>query len=720
LYFAMERVVGMSLDKHIAAARRVQQLPLEPLEAARRFAGVADALGLAHRRRLLHRDVKPGNILVAADGTMALTDFGLAKALDHASVRLTSKGGGFLGTLHYSSPEQALGDELTPASDLYSLGATIFEAVTGELPLAGKTTEALLASILHGTPRRLRDFIAKPPRDLEAVVDKLLSRDPRERYQDGEELARDLQRIADGEPVHIRRLPLHIRLWRRARKNPVLSGAIAAAAVLLLLSLLLLNVWRRERGTTFVLRHQGSLVQIVEDVGRELGPVWGPPGMLTALVGSEPPAVLPSPGVLQALERARLELPDDPVVPALQSAYVDDPEPAATELLRQGRGLGAKLAYDRLIDAAALVRSDGELAVDLLLYRLYVGRGVANLTAAVARPNDARTDLALASYLRPGAAFPKALLAVLDVVQSADPAVAVAALESELQRAAPERLRVIGQLLWAIAGLRPLAQANVMEFPLAYPARRALHDAGARLGGEPATTSLEAGVPTGLAAQYAAAAQDALARSSDPEALRQVVAATLADIDAAVHPDSPLQGWRAVLQLVQPRERARGPLLDREQRPLAPRLQLSAWLDLLQLQPSREFALRWLPRFDELRRNHAGLPGMVRAAAMLHVLAESPEAPRLVQAWLVEADGDPAAWLLRMRLQLRSGALVEARDDAIVAVQESVAPDATLQHVLRICQESSGAFEAGAIEGLRLMVQQFRDVLENAAAAGGR
>ncbi|MBP8302208.1 MAG: serine/threonine protein kinase, partial [Planctomycetes bacterium] len=74
LYFAMERVDGMSLDKHIAAARRSSRLPMDPLEASRRFAGVADALGLAHRRRLLHRDVKPGNILVGSDGTLALTD----------------------------------------------------------------------------------------------------------------------------------------------------------------------------------------------------------------------------------------------------------------------------------------------------------------------------------------------------------------------------------------------------------------------------------------------------------------------------------------------------------------------------------------------------------------------------------------------------------------------------------------------------------------------
>jgi serine/threonine protein kinase len=345
LFFAMERVDGMSLDKHVAAARRLQKQPLQPLDAARRFAGVADALGLAHRRRLLHRDVKPGNIMVAQDGTLALTDFGLAKALDHASMHLTSKGGGFLGTLHYSSPEQALGRELTSASDLYSLGVTIFESITGELPLAGKTTEALLQSILHGTPRRLRDCIPKPPRDLEAVVDKLLSREPGDRYQDGEELARDLQRIADGEPVHIRRLPLHVRLWRRMRKNPVLSGAIAAAVVLLLLTVVLLTVWRRERGQSLVLRHQEQLVEIAKGISHERGDAVGPPALLAALTGIDLPGAVPSerPGAAGPRAWRPANCPTiragrgDAAAPTSTT-----PQPKATVLLlREGRGYEA-------------------------------------------------------------------------------------------------------------------------------------------------------------------------------------------------------------------------------------------------------------------------------------------------------------------------------------------------------------------------------------------
>ncbi|MHC5064543.1 MAG: serine/threonine-protein kinase, partial [Planctomycetota bacterium] len=159
LYFTMERVDGVSLDKHISAARHRGDVAMQPLEAARRFAGVADALGHAHKRGVYHRDIKPGNILVHPDGELALADFGLSKMLGDASVSVSRAG--FLGTLHYASPEQAKGEPAGPSSDLYSLGVTMFEVMTGHLPLAGKTTEAILQSLLHGTPRRLREFLPK-------------------------------------------------------------------------------------------------------------------------------------------------------------------------------------------------------------------------------------------------------------------------------------------------------------------------------------------------------------------------------------------------------------------------------------------------------------------------------------------------------------------------------------------------------------------------------
>jgi serine/threonine protein kinase len=719
LYFAMERVDGMSLDKHIAAARRAGKPALAPLEAARRFAGVADALGLAHRRRLLHRDVKPGNILVGGDGTLALTDFGLAKALDQASIHLTSKGGGFLGTLHYASPEQALGRELTPASDLYSLGVTIFEAVAGELPLDGKTTEAMLQAILHGTPRRLRECIPKPPRDLESVLDKLLSREPRDRYQDGEELARDLLRIADGEPVHIRRLPLHVRLWRRARKNPVLAGAIAAAAVLLLVTLTLLTVLRREKGQSLVSRHQNNLAAIAKDIGNEAGPAAGPAPLLFALCGVDQPAAPPSPGVLAALDRAGAELADQQVE-AMRRAYVAAPQPLASALLREGRGYEALQLYDQAIADALAARTGRDLALEVGLYGLYLGRGVANLTAAVARSNEARTDLALASFLRPGAVFPRALLHVLDVAQSADAATAAARLERDLEQAAPERVRVVGLLLWNVAGLRPAANSNLMDFGLGFGKRRLLHQLALRLLGEPPADLAAAGAATGFAGELSTLAAEALQRLAEPAVLRELAEALRRRIDRSVHPESPLQGWRSVLQLLETPTQ-RGPLLDRDGKALPPLVQLAAWDDLLRLSPRQQTVAVWLPRFEELRRQHPSLPGMLRTAAQLHQLAGTEDAPALTQAWFVEAEGDPESLLWRMRASLRRGAIEAARDDAMIACQESVDRAATVEQIVRLCLELGPELEPGLAEGARVIAQLFRS-LPGAGGAlhGGR
>ncbi|MCA8977873.1 MAG: serine/threonine protein kinase [Planctomycetes bacterium] len=716
LFFTMERVDGMSLDKHIAAARRMQRKPMEPLEAARRFAGVADALGLAHRRRLLHRDVKPGNILVVGDGTLALTDFGLAKALDHASARLTSKGGGFLGTLHYSSPEQALGSELTPASDLYALGVTIFEAVAGELPFAAKTTESLLQAILHGTPRRLREFEPKAPRDLDAVVEKLLSREPSDRYQDGEALSRDLLRIRDGEPVHIRRLPLYVRVYRRARKNPGLASAIAAAGILLLLTVFLLTVWRREKGQGLLSKHQNHLVQIRTDVGNELGAQPGPVPLLQALTGIEYEPRSPSQTVLKSLEAAHKEIPDDAQVMAMQAAYVEDPLPQASQLLRQGRGHEALLLYDQAIGAATLLRTGAErdLAVDLRLYRLYLGRSVANLCAAVAKVHDARADLALASYLRPGATFPRSLLSVLDVVQSSDVAAAAAQLERDIERASAERVQVLGHLLWSAAALRPLPGANLMNFALGYPQRRALHDLAARLLGSPPGASVAAGQPTGLSARLADLARLAMERLADPTALRAATEQARLEVESCVHPESPLRGWSGVLQLIeQPTQR--GPLVDAAGRPLSPVLQLAAWHDLLLLSPKRETAGFWLGRFENLFRSHANLPGMRRVAARMYLLAGSPQAPGLIAEWIAEAEGEPMAQLCRMRLRLRTGDFDGALTDAMVTVQDSVDREAALRAVLLCCEEIADEADVVARPRILELQQRFRGLLPEEA-----
>src|SRR5690606_2409849 len=288
LYFAMERVEGVSLDKHVSAARHRGGQAMEPREAARRFAGVADALAHAHRRGILHRDVKPGNILVHPDGTLALADFGLSKVVDEQSIS-RSQHGGCLGTLHYAAPEQARGRPATAASDLYSLGVTIYECVTGRLPLRSESTEALLQALLHEQPRPLRQVLPRAPRDLELVLEKLLAKEPEDRYADGEVLARDLLRVADDEPVHVRRRALPVRVWRVVRKHRLLS---ATAGVAFCLLLAVLGVWWLLLGEEELGRISTHEIQLAKAVARaegELGRFDGPDGLLESLVGLELP-----------------------------------------------------------------------------------------------------------------------------------------------------------------------------------------------------------------------------------------------------------------------------------------------------------------------------------------------------------------------------------------------------------------------------------------------
>ncbi|MBK8097289.1 MAG: serine/threonine protein kinase [Planctomycetes bacterium] len=705
LFFAMERVDGISLDKHIHAARRMQRKPLAPIDAARRFAGVADALGLAHRRRILHRDVKPGNILVAADGTLALTDFGLAKVLDQGSVRLTSKGGGFLGTLHYSSPEQAAGRDLTPASDLYSLGVTMFEAVTGELPLAGKTTEAVLQSILYGTPRRLRDLLPKPPRDLEAVLDKLLSREPQDRYQDGEVLARDLQRIADGEPVQIRRQPLWLRLWRRARKNPVLAGALAAAVVLLLLTVTLFSVLRRETRQGLLSRHQVLLTRIADMIRAEPGPPAGPDRLLECLVGGSVATASANETILRSLREAAAELPSDPMPAAMQTAYIDDPLPEATTLLAEGRGFEALRLYDRAI--SAVVRRADDLSIDIRLYRLCLGRAVANLTAAVMHLNQATGDLVRATLLRPGATFPATLTSVLAVVQAGDDVDAVAALERELDTRPHEQQQVAARLLLGMAAMQPTPDANLMDFGLGYTTRRRLHDLARRWLPATAETATASAGPPGLATQLLTACAKVVRPDAAGGLQRVEIAAIRRRIDETVHPDAALQGMRAMLQMLEP---ARGmTLVDRAGRSLPPPRQLMAWRALLQLRPPRALLDPLLPEFDALRQAHPELPDLAAIAARLHLAARGEQAPALANAWARLQPDDPEALLCRLEANLISGRMLQALDDGMAAVQRSVDPAEMLDRVIR-------AFEVAAAENplLREVIlpwaEQFRTV----------
>jgi len=508
-----------------------------------------------------------------------------------------------------------------------------------------------------------------------------------------------------------------VRLWRRARKNPVLSGAIVATAVLTLATVSLASVLKREKGVSLVSRHQNNLVGIAKDIGNELGAPWGPTPLLESLTGVAQVEVPPSEGVLRAIDTAAREVAEDSAVPAMRRAYVEDPLLTASAMLREGRGYEALQLYDAAIAEALAARTGRELAVELRLYGLYLGRGTANLTAAVARLNDARTDLALAAYLRPGAIFPRALLAVLDVVQSSDVIGAAQRLERDLAMASAERTRVVGLLLWTAAALQPPQGANLMEFPIGYEKRRALHQLAARWLNSPPDRVVACGQPTGLSALLAGSAREALDRRGEPDRFRRLIERSRDLIDRCVHPESPLQGWRSVQQLLE-NPGLKGPLPDRDGRPLAAQLQLAAWEDLLRINPPRQMVALWLPRFEELRRNQPSLPGMHRAAARMHYLASSPEAETVLDAWVADGEGDPEAHLLRMRWRLGNERIDAAMDDAMAAVQLAALRDETLQSIVEICEEVAAQLGSGWRESTLAMAQSFKALRGGAASAG--
>lgn len=231
-YIAMQLIRGRPLH------RVMGEMTLE--ERAGALAGTAEALHAAHREGLIHRDVKPANILAERDGDgrwrTVLCDFGLVR--DTAETGLTETGA-VLGTPGYTAPEQLLGRPggVDRRADVYGLGATLYELLTGQAPFTGDSLAEALRRVSEEDPAPPRTLNRNVPPDLEAVALKCLEKDPARRYGSARELAEDLRRWLDGRPVTARRLTAARRLWRFARRRrwPVVAGA---AMLLLTLGLL--------------------------------------------------------------------------------------------------------------------------------------------------------------------------------------------------------------------------------------------------------------------------------------------------------------------------------------------------------------------------------------------------------------------------------------------------------------------------------------------------
>ena len=195
-FIAMEYVQGRTLAEILKTNKR-----LTPKQSAEIASEVAAALGFAHEAGLAHRDIKPANILIGSNGQVKVADFGIARAMNSATENNLTQAGSVMGTASYFSPEQAQGAQPDPRSDLYSLGIVMYEMVAGKPPFSGDNAVSVAYKQVHDQPTPLNKLVEGMPRPFEAIVAKLLAKDPKLRYPSAHALRDDLRRFRNGEQV---------------------------------------------------------------------------------------------------------------------------------------------------------------------------------------------------------------------------------------------------------------------------------------------------------------------------------------------------------------------------------------------------------------------------------------------------------------------------------------------------------------------------------------
>src|SRR5205085_701350 len=237
-YFSMKFVEGGQLDEVVRHA------PMSSRQAAELVARVARTVHYAHEHGILHRDIKPGNILLDQKGEPHLTDFGLARLVEtESTVTRTME---VLGTPSYMAPEQAIGNNarVTSATDVYGLGAVFYQLLTGHPPFAGGATYETIKLLLDTEPRQPRLLNPKVDRDLATICLKCLDKDPQRRYSSALTLAEDFERWLKHEPILARHTGIFTRGTKWVRRNPAMAALITLSLAVAIT--IAWNIWKSE------------------------------------------------------------------------------------------------------------------------------------------------------------------------------------------------------------------------------------------------------------------------------------------------------------------------------------------------------------------------------------------------------------------------------------------------------------------------------------------
>jgi serine/threonine-protein kinase len=226
-FFTLEYVEGGTLiDK-------VRDNPMTASEAATLVERIARGVACAHGNGIVHRDLKPENVLIGKDGTPRITDFGLAKRAESGEGLTAS--GAIMGTPSYMAPEQASGrtKEVGPAADVWALGATLYRLVTGRPPFHAATPIDTMKQVVDEEPLFVRQLAPIVPADVETICHKCLQKDPAKRYTTANDLAEDLRRWLDGEPILARPVGPIERTIKMVKRNPEVAGLLSALFIVL-------------------------------------------------------------------------------------------------------------------------------------------------------------------------------------------------------------------------------------------------------------------------------------------------------------------------------------------------------------------------------------------------------------------------------------------------------------------------------------------------------